>query len=98
MTHLRIPISASLLWVPLFAAALEQREQPVHTMVVVPGTGSSADAADGRPTASRLRDVLRQPMTEGEGLGKPYRLTPEERQRLREQLRGQTTTEASRDK
>ncbi|MGM9426546.1 hypothetical protein [Hydrogenophaga sp. MI9] len=98
MTHLRIPFAAALLGVPLCAVALEQREQPVHTLVVVPVTASPTDAGDGRPAAPRLRDALRQPMSEGEALGKPYRLSPEERQRLREQLRGQTTTEASREK
>lgn len=98
MTHLRIPFVAALLGVPLCAAALEQREQPIHTLVVVPMVASPADAGEGRPSSPRLRDALRQPMAESEGLGKPYRLSPEERQRLREQLRGQTSTEASREK
>ncbi|MFP8777752.1 hypothetical protein [Hydrogenophaga sp. RWCD_12] len=98
MTDFRIPIAAALLGVSLCAAALEQRERPVHTMVVVPVTASPADSGDGRPPAPRLREALRQPKSEGEGLGKPYRLSPEERQRLREQLRDQTTTEASREK
>lgn len=98
MTDFRIPIAAALLGVPLCAAALEQRERPVHTLVVVPVTASPVENGDGRASAPRLREALRQPKGEGEELGKPYRLSPEERQRLREQLRGQTTTEASREK
>lgn len=40
--------------------------------------------------AAGLRDVLRQPYEVTQELGsRPYRLTPEERQRLREQLRSQ---------
>jgi len=38
---------------------------------------------------SRLREVLRQPFDTANGPGQPYRLSDEERQRLREQLRGQ---------
>jgi len=37
----------------------------------------------------RLRDTLRQPFDDMDDGGKPYRLSVEERQRLREQLRGQ---------
>ena len=37
---------------------------------------------------ARLRDVLRQPFDASTGLGQPYRLSEEERQRLREQVRG----------
>ncbi len=40
--------------------------------------------------AAGLRDVLRQPYEVTQALGsQPHRLTPEERQRLREQLRSQ---------
>lgn len=40
--------------------------------------------------ALRLRDVLRQPYDDMQEPGmKPYRLSPQERQRLREQLRSQ---------
>lgn len=39
---------------------------------------------------ARLRDVLRQPYADTQVSGsRPYRLTPEERHRLREQLRSQ---------
>lgn len=98
MTPIRIPLVAVLLGTPLCALALEQREQPLHTLAVVPMSAAPADPLDGKPAVPRLRDTLRQPLSEGEGLGKPYRLTPEERQRLREQLRGQSATEASREK
>lgn len=98
MTDFRIPFAAALLGVPLCAAALEQRERPVHTLVVVPVTASPVENGEVRTPALPLREALRQSKSEGEELGKPYRLSPEERQRLREQLRGQTTTEVSRDK
>jgi hypothetical protein len=45
---------------------------------------------DDHRSALRLRDVLRQPYEGTQEPGsKPYRLTPQERHRLREQLRGQ---------
>jgi len=86
--------SALLLCVPLVAGALELREQPVHSLVVVPSAASAnpSDATLPRPSAPsmKLRDSLRQPLTGAEA-SKPFRLSPEERQRLREQLRGQTS-------
>ena len=52
---------------------------------------------DDHSSAPHLRDVLRQPL---DGIrepgGKPYRLSPEERHRLREQLRSQPAVEQSR--
>jgi hypothetical protein len=52
---------------------------------------------DDHSSAPQLRDVLRQPL---DGMqepgGKPYRLSPEERHRLREQLRSQSVVEQSR--
>lgn len=46
-------------------------------------------APDEHRTAPALRDVLRLPYEESTELGsKPYRLSPEARQRLREQVRG----------
>jgi hypothetical protein len=49
---------------------------------------------DDHSSAPQLRDVLRQPL---DGMqepgGKPYRLSPEERHRLREQLRSQAFAE-----
>ena len=88
MTHYRYISSALILGLPLCAPALELRDQPVHGMVVVPMTALPSDTPEGRSPAPRLRDSLRQPLSDGDAAGKPYRLTPEERQRLREQLRG----------
>jgi hypothetical protein len=70
----------ALMFLPAMAHALEAREPPVQTLVV----DASASDASGSP---RLRDALRQSGSEGES--KPYRLSEFERQRLREQLRGQ---------
>jgi hypothetical protein len=54
---------------------------------------------DDHNSALQLRDVLRQPL---DGMqepgGKPYRLSPEERHRLREQLRSQPLAEQGRGK
>eukprot|EP01041_Mallomonas_annulata_P017411 gene17412-35878_t len=51
---------------------------------------------EGEPrNAMRLRDVLRQPFDDMEDNSKPYRLSVEERQRLREQLRGQSPQETN---
>lgn len=50
-------------------------------------------------TAPRLRDVLRQPYDDQQELAnKPYRLSAEERHRLREQLRSQADTSHIKDK
>lgn len=54
---------------------------------------------DDHNSAPQLRDVLRQPL---DGMqepgGKPYRLSPEERHRLREQLRSQLAAEQGMEK
>jgi hypothetical protein len=51
----------------------------------------------GEPRApTRLRDALRQPFDDMDDGAKPFRLTVEERQRLREQLREQPPFESSR--
>lgn len=83
-----------VLGLPTWAHALDLREPPLQAMTVVPSV--SAEAEDARPT-HRLRDALRQPVSADESSGKPYRLSVEERQRLREQLRSQTA-EAERNK
>lgn len=88
MTHYRHMFSALMLGLPLCAPALELRDQPAHGMVEVPLLVPPSDAPEGRTSVPRLRDSLRQPLSEGDAAGKPYRLTPEERMRLREQLRG----------
>jgi hypothetical protein len=90
MNH-RYSFVAMLLSLPLGASALELREQPVHSLILLPSPAPAApvEAAEGRPTTPRLRDSLRQPSNpDGESGYKPYRLTPEARLRLREQLRG----------
>ena len=91
MINHRYSLVAMLLGLPLGAPALELREQPVHSLVLLPTPtpAAPADAAEGRQAAPWLRDSLRQPLTADSESGvKPYRLTPEERMRLREQLRG----------
>lgn len=55
----------------------------------------SIDAGEAR-TAVRLRDALRQPFDDMDDGGKPFRLSVEERQRLREQLRVQPPFESLR--
>ncbi len=52
----------------------------------------SVDEGEPRSTM-RLRDVLRQPFEDMDDNSKPYRLSAQERQRLREQLRGQSPHE-----
>lgn len=56
-------------------------------------TGSRATTIDtGEPRhPPPLREVLRQPVDREDGALKPYQLSPEERQRLREQLRSQSS-------
>jgi len=49
----------------------------------------TADTAEPR-TAVRLRDALRQPHDDVEDDNKPYRMSVQERQRMREQLRSQS--------
>jgi hypothetical protein len=55
----------------------------------------SIDAGEAR-SPMRLRDALRQPFDDMDDGGKPFRLSVEERQRLREQLRVQPPLEAYR--
>ena len=81
-------VSAVLLGAPLLSAALELREQPAHPLASEPLAVVPAESADGRPAAARLRESLRQPLADGDAASKPFRLSPEERQRLRQQLRG----------
>lgn len=74
----------------------ERAREPVFassdTATVVP---ISIDAGEGRAPV-RLRDALRQPFDDMDDGGKPFRLSVEERQRLREQLRGQPPFESLR--
>ncbi len=55
----------------------------------------SIDGGEARPQL-RLRDALRQPFDDMDEGAKPFRLSVEERQRLREQLREQQPFESSR--
>ncbi len=88
MINHKYSVSAMLLGAPLLSAALELREQPAQPLATEPVAVSPAEVQDGRPVSSRLRDSLRQPVGDGYATSKPFRLSPEERQRMREQLRG----------
>lgn len=70
----------------------DQRAHPVPSNAAVMVMPISVDEGEPR-SAMRLRDVLRQPFDDMEDNGKPYRLSVEERQRLREQLRVQSVHE-----
>lgn len=88
MINHKYSVSAMLLGAPLLSAALELREQPAHPLAAESSLVAPSDAPEGRQAAPRLRDSLRQTLAEGDAASKPFRLSPEERQRLREQLRG----------
>lgn len=68
------------------------RDMPQDAAGVIP---ISIDGGESR-APMRLRDTLRQPFDDMDEGAKPYRLTTEERQRLREQLREQLPFESSR--
>lgn len=70
----------------------DQRHPPLPSNATVMVMPISVDEGEPR-NAMRLRDVLRQPFDDMEDNAKPYRLSVEERQRLREQLRGQSPYE-----
>ncbi|MDR7092519.1 hypothetical protein J2X09_000242 [Hydrogenophaga laconesensis] len=70
------------------AAPEDQRVHPMPSDTPVAVLPVSADGGDPRSTM-RLRDALRQPFDDMDDSRKPYRLSVEERQRLREQLRDQ---------
>lgn len=88
MINHKYSVSAMLLGAPLLSAALELREQPAQPLASEPVAVSPAEIQEGRPVTTRLRDSLRQPLSDGYAASKPFRLSPEERQRMREQLRG----------
>ncbi|MBU7576336.1 MAG: hypothetical protein ACT6UH_14525 [Hydrogenophaga sp.] len=84
-------LSSGLLLVTLgsaYAAPGDQRVHPMPSDAPVAVMPISADESDPRSTM-RLRDALRQPFDDMDDSRKPYRLSVEERQRLREQLRDQ---------
>jgi len=70
----------------------DQRAHPMPTNASVMVMPISVDEGESR-NVLRLRDVLRQPFDDMEDNAKPYRLSVEERLRLREQLRGQSPHE-----
>lgn len=83
--------SATLLSVisPLMANQEGLRLHPMPSDVpptVLPISVGDSQEARG---PIRLRDALRQPFDDMDDTSKPYRLSVEERQRLREQLRDQ---------
>lgn len=80
-------VLAVVLGLPTWALALDLREPPLQAMTVSPSV--SSDPGEARQH-HRLRDALRQPVNADEPAGTPYRLSVEERQRLRKQLRSQT--------
>ncbi|MDO9148106.1 MAG: hypothetical protein Q7U52_10645 [Hydrogenophaga sp.] len=68
-------------------AAERKLGDPIDASVVVVPT-----SIDDEPrTALRLRELLRQPFDRVEDPFEPYRLSVEERQRMREQLRSQSS-------
>ncbi|MGE0099650.1 MAG: hypothetical protein AB7S86_15015 [Hydrogenophaga sp.] len=74
---------------PLMAGQDGQRVHPVPSdapPTVLPISVGDSNEARG---PMRLRDALRQPFDDVDDTSKPYRLSVEERQRLREQLRDQ---------
>lgn len=87
-------VLAVVLGLPSWACALDLREPPLQAMTVLPSVLS--DSGDARQQ-HRLREALRQQVSAEESPNKPYRLSAEERQRLREQLRS-PTAQAERSK
>lgn len=62
-------------------------DSAAQAMIVMPTEPMEPAASDVRE-APRLRDALRQPYADDLESSKPYRLSAQERLRLREQLRG----------
>lgn len=77
-------------WVALSAAWAGPERARVDAPAMAPPSSIVPIATDmGEPRdGTRLREVLRQPFDTSTGPGQPYRLSDEERLRLREQLRG----------
>jgi hypothetical protein len=102
-TNMKTYCITGLLLCSLAAAAnaqtLEDGRVPADSdgtpSLVLPIVGQADD--QGNPP--RLRELLRQPSGDRPEPGsKPYRLSPEERHRMREQLRSQSGAEQSREK
>lgn len=76
-----------LLLIPAWAFSADQRppsEAAENAVAVMPISMVEPEAR----SHPRLRDSLRQPHDDEPEISKPYRLSVEERHRLREQLRG----------
>lgn len=87
MKSLWIGILGLLLWSAASARSDKAQTAPgvsEESPAVMPVSVEGAEPRAGL----RLRDALRQPFDDMDDGGKPYRLSVEERQRLREQLRG----------
>lgn len=77
----------SVLLLPTLGVAAEPRTSADATpqaMIALPMNAAEVEPRE----APRLRDALRQPYTDDQEASKPYRLSAQERHRLREQLRG----------
>lgn len=77
----------SFLLLPTLGVAADPQTTPETTpqaMIALPMSAAEPEPRE----APRLRDALRQPYGEDQEGAKPYRLSAQERHRLREQLRG----------
>ena len=95
MKSLSIGIAALLASASVLANADHAREEREAVPAAAGVMPISIDGGEPR-APMRLRDALRQPFDDVEEGAKPYRLTVEERQRLREQLRLAPPVESSR--
>ena len=77
-----------LFWAPSLSGAADNRVHPLPSDELGSVLPITADTAEPR-SAIRLRDALRQPYDDLDD-DKPYRMSLQERQRLREQLRSQS--------
>lgn len=77
---------------PTLVLAQGKRAHPLPDDAPVTVLPISIDNAESR-SASTLRDSLRQPFDDADN--KPYRLSSEERQRMREQLRNPSVYETT---
>lgn len=77
-----------LVLVPTWSVAAGNRVHPLPSDAPATVLPVTADLAEPR-SAMPLRDTLRQPFDDAED-DKPYRMSAQERQRMREQLRRQS--------
>lgn len=85
MSFVQRSVCSFLLLPTLGVAADPQTSQDASTqvMIALPLNAAETETRD----APRLRDTLRQPYGDDQESSKPYRLSAQERHRLREQLR-----------